>query len=111
MSINWCIPDGSFVQTDPHCDHSFKHKNFLLYLTNSSGETLIYKERAPLVQEPGLDKDSHVPDQPQETFKGSIESKVMPKKGRAVIFDGDHYHANVLPKRGDHRLLLVATFI
>lgn len=110
MSINWAIPDGEFIQTDPHCDHFFKHKNLLIYLTDSSGETLIYDKKASLVEEPGWDKDSHIADEPIETFKGKIKTKITPKKGRAVIFDGAHYHANVLPKPGDQRILLVATF-
>lgn len=111
MSINWAIPHGDFIQTDPHCDHHFKHKNFILYLTDSSGETLIYNEKASLVPEPTWGEFAHIEDQPQEGFKGSIKAKIIPKKGRAVIFDGDYYHANILPKPRDQRMLLIATFI
>jgi hypothetical protein len=50
------------VKSPPHVDHFFDHKNFIIYLNDSSGDTFVEGERS--------------------TFK----------EDKAIFFSGEHYH-------------------
>ena len=75
--------------TKPHTDHKFKHKNFLLYLTDCSGDTVFF------------DKDN---------LNDPIHSE-SPKKNKAIIFEGDIPHTHKPCKGNEERIICVFTFI
>lgn len=39
MNANMVYPSSGIQETIPHTDHTFQHKNILVYLTDSGGET------------------------------------------------------------------------
>tara|TARA_R100000306_G_C4375557_1_gene141817 strand:- start:435 stop:1049 length:615 start_codon:yes stop_codon:yes gene_type:complete len=87
LNANWSFgPEGR--TTDPHADHPWDHKVFILYLTQAKGETIIYKEK---IKYKGEDSSYMVP---VEKFKGRIAKRIHPKKNRAAIFPGLNYHCH-----------------
>lgn len=81
-----CTTASSREHTGIHIDHDgFTHYNFLLYLNDSSGDTLIYNDNMELVY------------------------RIEPVKNKVVIFKGCQ-HAQGSANIGDNRFVLVFTF-
>jgi hypothetical protein len=74
-----------------HVDLMFPHKTLLLYLNDSDGDTLIYKERA---------------DHPDWTGPLTLDQAVAPKANRAVLFDGQQLHTGTTPVKTARRVVL-----
>lgn len=68
LSYNFPTPD------DPHIDLDYPHTVLLYYVKDSDGETIIYDDKL------------------------NEKQRIMPKKGRAVIFDGSQWHTALQPK-------------
>lgn len=85
----------------PHLDaHRSEHYYVLVYYVNDvDGDTVIYKQK----------KDNCTP---KDIIDGKldIDITIPPKKGRAVIFDGDVYHAVGKPKT-DVRCIINFNFV
>jgi hypothetical protein len=78
----------------PHIDYPFDHKVFLYYVNDSDGDTVFFEYQA--------DKDMSQP---------HIEtSRVSPKKGRAIVFDGNLLHGLERPMNHEYRLVLNNSF-
>lgn len=83
LNANCVHPQETVLNTVPHTDHPFEHKNCLIYLTNSGGPTVI-----------GNSKDN------TQMYEG--------KEDDVITFGGDiHFHKTPEKHR---RLVLVATF-
>ena len=78
----------------PHVDEPKKHISIVLYLSDSDGETVFYKER---------EKD-HLKEKFTEI------ARIKPKFGRAVVSDG-HFHSASCPHKSDFRLILNTVMI
>jgi hypothetical protein len=83
INANAVHPTDEDKLTVPHYDHEFPHKNMLVYLTDSGGETVVYNG------------------------DGTIEEH-HPQEDDIIIFDGLHCHR---PPKDRRRVVLVATFI
>ena len=84
--------DNSKYHT-PHVDQDRPHKVFLYYVNDSDGDTFFFNERFG-----------------QQVDKFTIESRVSPKMGRAVFFDGNIYHASSSPIKSKMRCILNIDF-
>ena len=91
LNANWSFGPKERT-TDPHTDHPWDHKVFILYLTPSKGETIIYKEQ---ITYKGENYSYMIP---VEKFKGHVKKKIYPQKNRALVFSGLHYHCHRFPK-------------
>lgn len=72
----------------PHVDLPTPHWALIYYVNDSDGDTVI------------LDKT--YPDWENATMLHSVS----PKKGRAILFDGRHYHCGTSPAQHDVRIVL-----
>lgn len=82
VGLNMCLPLISDVQhSHPHYDHNFDHKNLLVYLTDSDGDTVVCEKN---------------------------EVRNSPKEDTGIVFKGKHY--NYLPTY-NRRVVLVCTFM
>ena len=70
----------------PHIDHTFKHYTMIYYILDSDGATRIFSE-------------------------GKVIDEVEHKKGRAVFFSGDTYHASATPKKYPKRMVINYNFL
>ena len=62
IATNCVYAHKEVVKSTPHVDHPFDHKNFIIYLNDSSGDTIVEGERSTL------------------------------KEDKAIFFSGEHYH-------------------
>ena len=69
----------------PHIDMKESHKTLIYYVNDADGGTIIFNEK----YNPNLD---YVTPE-RKTIKTVVEAK----RGRVVIFDGDHYHTGIIP--------------
>lgn len=74
---------------DPHTDHNFSHKVFLMYLNNfSDGHTYLFEK---------------------ENNKFVEKMTILAKKNKIVCFDGNIYHTAGFCKTGERRVVCVIT--
>lgn len=78
----------------PHVDYFSKHYTLLYYVNDSDGDTYLFNEIAT----PG--NTFHYP----ESF--SLQDRISPKKGRAVIFNGLIYHSSSYPENHSSRMAI-----
>lgn len=80
----------------PHVDMRNRHKHYILlvFFNDSDGDTILYDLK--------VDGDVHT----QDELK--VMERFSPKAGRAVLFDGDYFHAWQHPKDHDYRLSMIA---
>ena len=78
--------DKDYVMHTPHVDYNFPHMTALLYINDSDGDTIFYKE-------------------PKES-NFEIEKKIKPKQNRLVIFDGMIYHSSSTPTKNKLRFVV-----
>lgn len=76
-------PSKTFTEdswNSAHTDQSYPHTVMLYYIEDSDGDTFIFNEKL------------------NETFdKFTIKERISPKQGRAVIFNGEYFHASSNP--------------
>jgi hypothetical protein len=98
-TINLTSHHNEYQSGDPHVDHLFKHKSFIIYLNDAVGDTIIYDKKYDGREL--LDINEKTP----------IFKKIKPESGKAICWDGEYYHAASYPKEGKRRIVLVMTFI
>ena len=82
------IKNQNNIPHQSHIDRSDFHYTMLYYVNDSDGPTKFYDHK-----------------------EGEIVKMVHPKRGRAVIFTGDTYHASSSPKNHNTRIVLNFNFL
>jgi hypothetical protein len=77
----------------PHVDMPRPHTVLIYYVNDSDGDTVILDKTFP------------------EWQNAAVLHSITPKKGRAVVFDGAHYHSGASPVRHDTRVVLNYDFV
>jgi hypothetical protein len=80
VCFNMTLPIGN-ITSPPHYDHDFPHKNLLIYLNNSDGDTVVCEQK---------------------------EERYSPIEDDIILFEGLHHHE--YPKI-NNRVVMVVTFI
>jgi len=80
------------------------HNVFLLYLNDCDGDTIIYDKT---YSEVGRELITLGSDQHNELKE---LGRFSPKLGKAICFNGDHYHANEFCNTDQRRVVCVITF-
>ena len=95
--LNKPIHVSGYKYTDPHIDYPKDHYVSLLYLTNNKhSPTVIFDKLysgTEMLYDASLD------------FK--IKKSIVPEIGKVCLFDGKYFHANVLPKLDETRVVCV----
>jgi hypothetical protein len=79
----------------PHVDLGVPHKTIIYYCNTNDGETIIFNETFEDIL---------------DFSKKTILARIKPQKGKAVLFNGLHYHTGSFSS-DDHRLLLNCNFL
>ena len=77
-----------------HTDQNIDHKVLLYYANDSDGDTFLFNQKRE-----------------EEFNELTVRERVSPKMGRAVIFDGNIYHASSNPIKSLKRLAININFI
>lgn len=100
IKLNW-LPQ-SYNKDDagdgwhvPHVDMGDDHKVFLYYVNDADGPTIFFKETYD-----NWDGES----------KLTVDTRVDPKAGRGVMFDGKTYHASSSPMESPYRIIINVDF-
>ena len=101
--INLTSHHNEYKTADPHVDHNFKHKAFMIYLNDTQGDTIIYDKKFN-------NKDDEVIKLENIKKPLKILKSIKPEIGKAICWDGEYYHAATYPKSGNRRVVLVITF-
>ncbi len=96
--------NSSYKNGDPHVDHEFKHKVFMLYLNTIEGDTIVYDKK--------YTSKKQFTTIPLEKIKKPLDKikKIKPEFGKGICWDGSYYHSAGFPKEG-RRVVAVITFI
>jgi len=97
-------PPADALHHNPHVDFYQPHQNALYYVNDSDGDTFIFNETFEQVSQ----EQSFVYAREK---KFTIATRVSPRKGRMVGFDGKQYHASMHPTQASHRIAIAFSFL
>ena len=99
--INWTTPIGEYNPMDLlHCDGLRDHIAMVYYINDSTGDTCVYNNI-----------NGNTAETYQENFNNvdynsySLLTRVSPKMGRCVVFDGKLAHHGNYPSNGDRFII------
>src|SRR5262249_22323470 len=92
LLVRSAVPGGP-KPFPPHVDIPKPHWVMIYYVNDSDGDTLIF--------------DKNYPDWANAT----VVHAVGRKRGRAIFFDGRHYHCGTIPAQNDVRVVLNYNFV
>ena len=72
LAANCVLPNEGLQFSEPHIDHTFPHFNFIVYLTNSGGNTIV-------------EEDTHEPIEDQPIIFTGWHYMQLPKKERRIV--------------------------
>ena len=90
------IKSGEIGSNSPHVDFSDEHKTMLYYVNDSDGDTIFYNENYKTIKN-------------SKSF--SVDQKVNPVMGRAVLFDGLKFHSSSPPFLNDRRVVININYL
>lgn len=88
-----CSPEPNPKPFTPHVDMPKPHWAMVYYVNDSDGDTVIFDKMYP------------------DPANAAVLHSVSPKKNRAVMFDGRHYHSGTVPARHDVRIVINFDFL
>ena len=86
MLVRSAAPEGS-RPFSPHVDMPMPHWVLIYYVNDSDGDTVILDKQYP------------------NRENAAVLHSISPKKGRAIMFDGRHYHCGTCPSKHDVRIV------
>jgi hypothetical protein len=92
LLVRSAAPNGA-RPFSPHVDMPMPHWVLIYYVNDSDGDTVILDKQFPNRENP------------------AVLRSVSPKKGRAIMFDGRHYHCGTSPARHDVRIVFNYDFV
>ncbi len=101
--INSTFHIPGYYHWDPHIDFTKEHYVLIMYLSEffKDSSTIVFKKCQ------NFDNKNTVFDVDDLDHQFDILYKVSPKIGKAVLFDGKHYHSNINPFPGENRIVCV----
>jgi hypothetical protein len=94
--------DNNYVNM-PHIDWDHPHRTALLYINDSDGPTLLYKEKYE------YSTKLRVADYYNQHYKNkelTVLEKIEPKANRLLWFEGNHFHAGTTPTTVPRRVVI-----
>jgi hypothetical protein len=88
-------PDNINKYHVAHVDTNAPHKVFLYYVNTCDGDTVLFNESYT--------------GKPIESL--SVASRIDPKAGRGIIFDGGQFHASSSPVASEYRIVINIDFV
>lgn len=89
----------------PHVDVPFNHNVGLLYLNDSDGDTIVYKEKFQPSKKDVLQYF-------QQDLNGIVSelSRFTPRENKFIMFDGMHFHSSSTPIKTKRRIAVNFVF-
>jgi len=84
IKLNITPTHDEISQCPPHSDSKHPHLNFIYYINDAEGDTVLYNELA---------------DYKTIFTNPTVFKSVTPERGKAILFDGRQFHAVTPPSR------------
>lgn len=91
LNTKYAIPSMPYKHNTPHQDYNLDHYVACYYVNDTDGDTIVFNETT-------------------ESEKYYPMHKCTPQKGKALLFNGLHYHASSCPKMFTKRLVITINF-
>jgi hypothetical protein len=91
LNTKYTLPSQPYKYNTPHIDYDFDHYTAIYYVNEADGETVVFRETDP-----------------SEKFYPLHKS--TPDAGKALVFNGRHYHASTCPKIHTKRIAITINF-
>lgn len=88
---------------EPHVDFDKHHNTGLIYLNDSDGDTILYKQKYIISNMSSR--------QYKESIKLDIDKLITPEENKLVIFDGLTYHSSSTPQNSECRIVINFNYI
>lgn len=85
---------------DPHIDFFEEHLVVMLYLTESSGDTIFYTKEWKDGDPPSLLNEKNFPNL-------RVKQKITPEIGKVICYNGLNYHSHNFKKPNERRIVCV----
>jgi len=86
-----------------HINQKQPHLVLLYYVNDSDGETILFDKTINDIEDPSM---MYL----DEKYQFNVVNKIMPKKGRILLFDGRTYHAASSPTKGMRCIITLDLF-
>ena len=100
VSVNIPNPNFSAQNMMPHVDWSIPHETCIYYINSTDGDTVFFDQ----IHDTSLSLDANT------SKKKNAITKISPKQGKAVLFDGLQYHCGN-PSKTDLRFVLNINYV
>jgi hypothetical protein len=104
MRFGMILRDATQSVNGCHVDWEYPHNTALLYINESDGDTILYKERYDTTS--NIDEFEYLNRMYGGQQNLTVEKTISPKPNRLVVFDGNQYHASTTPKNYQTRVAL-----
>jgi len=91
LNTKYVLPSMPYKYNTPHRDYDQEHYTAVYYVNDSDGDTVVFHEI-------------------EESEKYRVMLKSQPNKGKALVFNGWHYHASSCPKICTKRIAVTLNF-
>ena len=79
----------------PHVDMTIPHLVLLYYVNDSDGDTIMFHQKYSS----------------EEIHTLTVDKRITPKAGAAIVFDGLTYHSSSSPRHAEERIVLNINFL
>ena len=86
-----------------HINQEHPHLVLLYYVNDSDGETILFDKTINDIEDPSM---MYL----DEKYQFNVVNKIMPKKGRILLFDGRTYHSASSPTKGMRCIITLDLF-
>lgn len=93
IKLNITPTHDEIKQSPPHSDSKKPHLNFIYYISDAEGETVLYNELANYIN---------------NFTDPTIFKKIKPQRGKAILFDGRQFHSVTPPSKFPLRAVINA---
>lgn len=91
LNTKYVLPSQPYKYNTPHQDYTQEHFTAVYYVNDTDGDTVVFHEIAPTDNFHPMHKSS-------------------PKQGKALMFNGWHFHSSTCPKMFTKRIAITLNF-
>jgi hypothetical protein len=96
---NTQIKDNNYLL--PHIDYFMPHNTLLYYANTVDGDTVIFEDKADIKENYSHLEYEHLLYKINNFDTKIIKKRISPTQGKAVLFDGLHFHSGNVPKTSE----------
>lgn len=104
LTCMFSLPNERFTDSNyfmPHIDYFMPHYTLLYYVNTVDGDTVIFDDKAELTEDYSHLEYGDLLELINNFGAKSIKKRITPVQGKAILFDGLHFHSGSVPKTSE----------